>query len=472
MPSLRWRSLGLFPKLGLFFLGLSLPALVLVEAAVVWVEFREFATEVDGGAMARAVASEVPAMGARVAAARHDRARLEDALAAWLLRLERPRDGLAPGAGYVLLELSAEPLRAAIIDADGATLAAAPAGGDAPRVAPRELAAGSVHRVAESQRPQFLRRYAARLGDAPDAPALVLELRVPDPWSRISATNALEWPLMLAFLLVFAAASAMFVAWYVTRRLHAIELAAGAWACGDFTRGVVDDSGDELGRLSARLNGMAAGLQELLDARTTLATLSERARLARDLHDTVKQKAFALSLQLAALKARMDSGAATEATLGEARRLAEEIQRELAQVLDELRPAAGEGLAARIAARAHAFSRQSGIAMKLDVESGADVPPPFHDTLLRALDEALGNVLRHSHARSAQVALRREGARFALEVRDDGRGVSGEPAAGHGLGNLRERAQALPDGRFAWHGEPGRGVVVRIDWDASLGNPA
>jgi signal transduction histidine kinase len=472
MPSLRWRSLGLFPKLGLFFLGLSLPALVLVEAAVVWVEFREFSAEVDGGAMMRAVASEGPSMSARVAAASRDRARLEDALAAWLLRLERPRDGLAPGAGYVLLELSAEPLRAAIIAADGEVLAAVPSSGDVPLVAPRELAAGVVHRVAEAQRPQFVRRYATRLGAAPDAPALVLELRVPDPWSRIAATNALEWPLMLGFLLLFAAASALFVAWYVTRRLHAIDLAAAAWARGDFARGIVDGSGDELGRLSARLNGMAAGLQELLDARTTLATLSERARLARDLHDTVKQKAFALSLQLAALKARMDAGTAIESTLVEARRLSEEIQRELAQVLDELRPAAGEGLAARIAARAHAFSRHSGIAMTLDVESGADVPPPFHDTLLRALDEALGNVLRHSHARRAEVVLRREGARFALEVRDDGRGVSGAPAAGHGLRNLRERAQALPDGRFAWRGEPDRGVVVRIDWDASLGSSA
>jgi signal transduction histidine kinase len=469
MQALRWRSLGLFPKLGMFFLGLSLPALLLVESVVVWLEFREFSAEVDGGAMARAIEAEVPSMAARVAAASHDRARLEDALAAWLLRMERPHDGLVPGAGYVLLELSAEPLRASIVSADGSLLAAVPATGEALRVAPADLPAGSVHRVAQAQRPQFLRRYAARLGTAPDAPALVLELRVPDPWSRIAATNALEWPLMLAFLLLFAAASALFVAWYVTRRLHAIEHAARAWARGDFSREVVDGSGDELGRLAARLNGMAAGLQELLDARTTLATLSERARLARDLHDTVKQKAFALALQLAALKAKLEAGASPSAPLAEARRLAEEIQRELAQVLDELRPAAGEGLAARIAARAHAFARESGIRVTLDVESAADVPPPYHDTLLRALDEALGNILRHSRARRADVVLRREGARFAFEVRDDGRGVDGEPAAGHGLGNLRERAQALPDGRFAWRGAPGRGVELRIDWDASAG---
>ena len=61
--------------------------------------------------------------------------------------------------------------------------------------------------------------------------------------------------------------------------------------------------GDELGQLAQRLNQMARQLEHLLDTRRELAVVEERNRLARDLHDSVKQQAFAAAAQLSAAKA-------------------------------------------------------------------------------------------------------------------------------------------------------------------------
>lgn len=459
---------GLFFKLCLFFLILALPALVVVETTVVWLEFRQFAAAVDAGAMQRAVAAEAPKLRAHLERDLGDRLRLDDALAGWLMRLERPRDGIGAQDNHILLELTREPLSAVILAADGSTLAAAPGGHHIGKMLsaliPDLPADGGVQQIQIADSGDFARAYATRLGDDPTAPVLHVQLRIPLPWQRVLLSLSFEWPIMLGFLLLFAGSSALFMGWYVTRRLHAIEDAARAWRRGDFSPVVDDRSRDELGRLAQQLNLMAADLHELVTARGELAAMSERARLARDLHDTVKQKAFALSLQLAAVQARLNGGMEVPGPLAEARRLADDIQCELAQVLDELRHPQRNTLTAQLSARAEAFERQTGIAVELTMDAAEQVPADQCDNLLRAVDEALANVMRHSGASHAQIALQRNGSRLGLQVSDDGRGFSGEPSGGSGIGNLRARAQALPGGSFEWRSKPGLGAVICINW--------
>ncbi len=81
------------------------------------------------------------------------------------------------------------------------------------------------------------------------------------------------------------------------RRFDRLSAATQMWSRGDFTAYVDDPSGDEFGQLARRLNGMAGQLQSLLDTRLELATVEERKRLARDLHDSAKQQAFAAAAQ-------------------------------------------------------------------------------------------------------------------------------------------------------------------------------
>jgi NarL family two-component system sensor histidine kinase LiaS len=105
----------------------------------------------------------------------------------------------------------------------------------------------------------------------------------------------------------------------LSRRIGELSRASEAWSKGDFKVIVHDRSADELGQLTQRLNRMAEQLQHLLHSRQQLAMLEERNRLARDLHDSVKQQAFGLAAQLRTMRAllRKDLNAA-EAHLAEA----------------------------------------------------------------------------------------------------------------------------------------------------------
>jgi signal transduction histidine kinase len=293
---------------------------------------------------------------------------------------------------------------------------------------------------------------------------LFVELRVPLPWRRLLSDSSFESPTVFGFLIVFGLASSIFLAAWVTRRLNRIARAAGAWSRGDFSDRIGDSSHDELGGLSSLLDRMALDLKGLLRSRAQLATLAERQRLARDLHDTVKQKAFALNLQLATAR-RLLAGAPGAERLEPAQRLTQQIQQELAQILDEMRASDAElPFAERVRTRANEWSHTSGMALRFELD---DVPPlaaPIEATLLRILDEALSNVLRHSGADHVDIALRREAERVRLTIADNGRGMPDEIASGMGLRNMRERAQALSAGSFEFDALPGLGTRVAVSF--------
>jgi len=130
----------------------------------------------------------------------------------------------------------------------------------------------------------------------------------------------------------------------LTRRLKRLSLVADTWSQGDFSVVASDASGDELGQMTRRFNMMAEQLQYLIETRQQLATLEERNRLARDLHDSVKQQIFAISMQVGAVKVLLgrDMGAAKK-RLDETEVLVQQAQQELTTLIKELRPAALEG---------------------------------------------------------------------------------------------------------------------------------
>ena len=92
----------------------------------------------------------------------------------------------------------------------------------------------------------------------------------------------------------------------------------------------------------------------------------------------------------------------------------------------------------------------------------AGLAPAIEEAVLRIADEALANVLRHSGADRASVTLRRDGDNVQLIITDNGHGVGDDAAPGMGLANMRERAQALPQGQFDFDSGPDRGTRVRI----------
>jgi signal transduction histidine kinase len=459
------RLRGLSAKLALFFIALAFPALLLVESTIITVEFRDFMRDVDAGALRRAGESAARELAPRIG--REDPAVLADWLGALVVRLANPHTGISAEGAYVLLELSERPLSAAIHDARGALIAASNDVTAPPEAVARALRGEHVD-YANSGGPVLVRAVTLPLRDATGTAigALHLELELPLPWRKLLLELSLEWPIMLAYLLVFGIAMAIFFSHYVTRRLSRIARAADGWSAGDFSAGIGDDSGDELGRLSRRLDQMAQELAGHLATRSRLASLEERQRIARDLHDTVKQKAFALNLQLGAAQSLLERDAAgARVRLGDAAALVEEIQRELASIIVELRQEASDPeLAPRAERLAGDWSRRSDIAIEWLRRDAVVAPRWAQDHLLRLLEEALANVWRHSGARRATLSLVGDGTRAELAIADDGRGAASE-GEGMGWANMRERAAALPGGRLEIDSRAGAGTRVVVRWN-------
>jgi NarL family two-component system sensor histidine kinase LiaS len=271
---------------------------------------------------------------------------------------------------------------------------------------------------------------------------------------------------LLLFTLVAALAGTAFgylAARGPVQRLNRLAGATQAWSEGDFTAFVDDSSGDELGQLARLLNDMARRLQQLLEARRELAVVEERNRLARDLHDSAKQQAFAAAAQISAAKTLLKEDPEAAAThIEEAERLTDDLRKELTTLIQELRPVALEdkGLAAAIREYATDWSRQNGVEQEVRVKGERSLPLEIEQTLFRVVQEALANVARHSEANGVEILLLYSKEEIAITVTDDGHGfdVTGE-RSGFGLSSMRQRAEAA-GGDFRVDSVLGEGTSV------------
>jgi len=229
------------------------------------------------------------------------------------------------------------------------------------------------------------------------------------------------------------------------RRLNRLSEATGAWSQGDFSNVVDDPAQDELGYLAQRLNQMARQLEQLLDTRRELAVVEERNRLARDLHDSAKQQAFAAAAQVSAAHALLiPDPEAAETHIEEAERLIDDLRQELTSLIQELRPAALEnkGLAPAVRDYVEDWSRQNGIIAEVIVQGKRSLPLDSEQTLYRIMQEALANVARHSEAENVEIFLLYGKKEITLTVTDDGHGYGTEDKGrGFGLSSMQDRAQ-------------------------------
>lgn len=445
------RVKGLRFQLALFYVLLSLPALLVIERAVFGWKFENMLLQLDDGRVERLLAQEAMAFEQAIASgAREEELRLR--LQHLVLRVERPRESLGTSAAFVLLELTPHPFEARLF---------LPEGG--------ELAAGTPRFV----QPDWMRRtWAMPLPAASHGgPGRVeLDLAVPTPWKLSLEAISFEWRLAVAYLVIFLLGSALFLRWRVLGRVSRMVDAAGAWAGGDFTVALADRSTDELGRLAQALDRMAADLQALVGTRARLASLEERQRLARDLHDTVKQKAFALSLQLSAARDSANA-VARQQCLQEAQSLVAEIQHELAELLQDMRSAASQmwdvapqvDLVPALLQRLEDFQRRSGLDCERVLPPALPLSAEMADAALRVLDEALSNVWRHAAASRIEISLRAEAEvdAWVLSIEDDGRGIGDLTPTGMGLNNMRERARAV-GADFECSSTPGAGTRLQL----------
>jgi two-component system NarL family sensor kinase len=199
----------------------------------------------------------------------------------------------------------------------------------------------------------------------------------------------------------------------------------------------------------------------------------ERRRIAAELHDGVVQDLAGVAYELQAAADRLPAGNGhDDPELGDALRRGAGVcrgsMRALRALLVDLYPSERreQGLDAAVEALARPL-RERGVDVAVDMEVGGRLPSATTELVYRAVQEALRNVDRHAAARTASVALRREGDTLTLVVEDDGRGMTGDNlreqhAAGHmGLALLADGVAAR-GGSLSIESEPGTGTRVQV----------
>ncbi len=297
--------------------------------------------------------------------------------------------------------------------------------------------------------------------------ALVMKVGQPDRLRLFSGFFSLIIVSAIIVTTFAALAGSVFgylIARGLTRRMKGLYSVADRWSRGDFSALALDASEDELGQVARQLNRMAEQVQNLLQARQELATLEERNRLARDLHDSVKQQVFAVAMQIGATKVLLKRDVdAAEVRLNEAEKLLRQVQQELTSLIRELRPVAleGKGLVAALRELATQWAQQTDIVANLRVEDAQTLPLAVEEALFRVAQEALANVARHSKATLVQMVLTTTDDTVTLSVVDNGQGfdTTRQGRLGVGLLSMQERMKAL-GGDLQVESTPGKGTCI------------
>jgi len=221
--------------------------------------------------------------------------------------------------------------------------------------------------------------------------------------------------------------------------------------------------------------GVAAESARLRERAEHAAVMEERQRLARDLHDSVTQSLYSLTLLTEGGRrlASMGQLGNVEDYLQDLGEIALQSLKEMRLLIHELRPPVleQEGLVGALQQRLDTVEGRAGVGARLlmvgdalEDGEGLDLPASVEQDLYGIAREALNNALKHAVATSIAVWLRAGEGRLELEIIDDGRGFDPALASeggGLGLSTMHERAARL-GGVLELRSSPGQGTTVKV----------
>jgi signal transduction histidine kinase len=200
-----------------------------------------------------------------------------------------------------------------------------------------------------------------------------------------------------------------------------------------------------------------------------LAVVEERNRLARELHDSVTQALYGITLHAEAAYRQLEARKTqlVNEQLAELRATAQEALREMRLLIFELRPSVVEmqGLVPALRARLEAVEERAGMRVEMNLSEELDLSDRLQDGLYRIAQEALNNALKHAQANQITLNLTGNPFKITLEIMDDGVGFIPEEAiegGGLGLDGIIERAELLR-GDLTIDSWPGKGTNIRIE---------
>lgn len=198
-----------------------------------------------------------------------------------------------------------------------------------------------------------------------------------------------------------------------------------------------------------------------------VATIQERQRLARELHDAVSQSLYSLTLFARSGRDAYEDGDQEKLleSLEQVEANSQTALKEMRLLLYQLRSLALEegGLIQAIESRFRLVERRLGIQASVHIDEDRKLKAQVEQELFRLVTEALNNALKHARANQVAVSIGSETGQLVLEVWDNGQGFDpSQDSAGMGLQNMRERASAL-DGRIEIFSKPGQGTRVHVE---------
>jgi len=297
-----------------------------------------------------------------------------------------------------------------------------------------------------------------------------------------------SWGLTIALITITTALAGLLLGTWasrrVTRRVQRALDVSRAWLRGNLSLRVADPIADELGLLAEQMDLLAQHLENdeqdletlrehnarLTDQVRALTVVEERNRLARELHDSVKQHLFSLTMTASGIRTRFDALPDVPEDLAEmvheVERTTQTAQREMTRLIEDLRPTPlrEQGLAAALDDYTLLFGAREHLLIYLEVQGNDGLlPPAVAESLYLVAREALHNVARHARATRVDAHLRCIPELVALTIRDNGVGFDTGPARrGLGLANMQERIMAV-GGRLIVESQIGTGSTVSAE---------
>lgn len=290
----------------------------------------------------------------------------------------------------------------------------------------------------------------------------------------------------VAAILLGAASIALILGWVASRgflrRLRRAAAISHVWLRGDLSQPIADPTRDDFGQLTRNLDQLtrqfAQDEQDLAELRAREAQLSEqvraisvveeRNRLARELHDGVKQHLFSLAMTASAVQERLQTDPACVSPdlaemIGQIKSTTQAAQHEMTQLIEGLRPISLQERGLELALRDYCllFGAREHLLIYIDVQGNtALLPLSLAEALYVVTQEALANIARHARATRVDIKLAVIPEQATLTVRDNGTGFDpSRPRQGLGVSNMQERLLAL-GGRLTIESQPSRGTMV------------
>jgi PAS domain S-box-containing protein len=227
---------------------------------------------------------------------------------------------------------------------------------------------------------------------------------------------------------------------------------------------------DEMALLASIADHLGIGIENsiLWEQSHENAALEERNRLARNLHDSVSQLLYSLTLMAGSTRKMLDRNPDLDAVKNSVARLGEtahQALKEMRLLLYELRPAVldSEGLASALQHRIETVEERLGVKVDLQANGLPELPSNIEDALYHIALEALNNIVKHAKSATAHISITSKGETVLMKISDEGIGFdTNQPHNnGSGLRNMRERVQVL-GGEVVVDSQPGEGTRITV----------